>query len=148
MIYIHYFKSISPSILAEFTVLFPFYPLLLLPSAPEVGFLIPQEWEHSVGRQSGIYLCAALVVAGSGWLLRCLLLFIPLVREWKSISSVSDSQVMVFSDTNSLRSLSFHAGKWANTFQVATTVQALLMMGNTNAVIYRTDVCFNIVTGH
>lgn len=120
-IYFHYLKSISPSILTKSTLLFPFSPLLLLLSAVEVGFLIPQEWEHSVGRQSCAYLCAALVVAGYFS-----------VREFcpcKSFPLISESQVLVFSDTRSLRSRSFRAGKWANTFQVATTASALLGTG-------------------
>lgn len=76
---------------------------------------------------------------------------VPLVRggfcPWKSFLLISKSQAVVFTDRSSLRSRSFHAGKWASAFQMATTVSALLTMGEC-CHLQNGHVCFNVVTGH
>lgn len=93
IIYIHCLKSISP-VLTESTVLFLFSPLLLLPSLFEVGFLIPEEWEHSVGRLHCVCTCGC-------WLWLATLMPSPLhpIGEgfcpWKSVTLISDCQTVI-----------------------------------------------------
>lgn len=69
------------------------------------------------------------VVAGSGWLLWCVLLGIPLVEKAFAPGSQShwSLTVKLWSLCNQqFEILFFYANKWANVFQVATTVSALL----------------------